>query len=159
LTIDPKIHGIMQRPPVIPGTNIISNWMKTMIIVVSLTGGTIAFLLFLFYFRQSGNVNLARSVSFAVLGINSLVYVFSVRTLSEPFWKENPFGNKWLNIAVIAGIIFQILPFTNVVLRNFFKLEVLSFGQWVTVFISSLTMFIVVEIMKVFFRREHLVRD
>ena len=157
LTIDPKVSGIMSRPPVKPGTNIISNWMKVIIIIVSLTGGIISFSLFLFYFRQTGNLVLARSIAFAALGINSLVYVFSIRTLKEPFWKENPFGNKWLNIAVIAGIFFQILPFTNGFLRNFFKLEVLEIEQWLMIFVSAIAMFFVIEVMKSFFRHKSLI--
>lgn len=152
LTIDPKSRGIMKRPPVAPGTNIVSNWMKQMVVIVSLTGGAISLLLFMYYFKTSGNLVLARSITFAALGINSLVYVFSIRTLKEPFWKENIFGNKWLNLAVVAGMFFQILPFMNEYLRSFFKLEVLSIGQWTVVFVSSLLMFAVIELSKVVFR-------
>ena len=96
---------------------------------------------------------LARSIAFATLGVNSLVYVFSIRTLKEPFWRENPFGNKWLNVAVIIGVIFQILPFTTDLFRGFFKLSVLDAVQWTVIFCSSILMFIIIELSKVVFRR------
>ena len=152
LTVDPKAKGIMQRPPRNPSVNIVANWMKILIFMVSVAAGVIALFLFNTNLNATGNEVLSRRIAFAALGINSLVYVFSVRTLTEPFWSENPFDNKWLNLAVIVGLFFQVLPFSTPLLRNFFELEVLSFSQWVVVFGASLFMFIIIEISKVIFR-------
>ncbi|OGM24856.1 hypothetical protein A2962_04100 [Candidatus Woesebacteria bacterium RIFCSPLOWO2_01_FULL_39_61] len=152
LTVDPKAKGIMQRPPRNPSVNIVANWMKILIFMVSVAAGVIALFLFNTNLNATGNEVLSRSIAFAALGVNSLVYVFSVRTLTEPFWSENPFDNKWLNLAVIVGLFFQVLPFSTPLLRNFFELEVLSFSQWVVVFGASLFMFIIIEISKVIFR-------
>ena len=33
---------------------------------------------------------------FAGLGINSLFYIFSIRSFHRPIWRVNPFNNKWL---------------------------------------------------------------
>ncbi len=155
LTVDPKAPGIMKRKPRRVGVNIVSSWMKILILIVSLTGGIVALLLFSYYFKATGSLVLARSVAFATLGVNSLVYVFSVRTLTQPFWKENPFNNMWLNFAVIFGFIFQILPFTTRGFRDFFDLTPLSFLQWAMVIFASLFMFLVIEISKLFFRLVH----
>ncbi|HLA03880.1 MAG TPA: HAD-IC family P-type ATPase, partial [Patescibacteria group bacterium] len=157
LTVDPKARGIMQKKPRSPEITIVANWMKVLITIVSLSGGFMAFALFYYNLRLTGNEHLARSVAFATLGVNSLVYVFSVRTLTEPFWKENPLDNKWLNIAVIVGLLFQVLPFTTSGLRTFFELESLSAGQWGSVFAASALMFIIIEVSKVTFR-SYLVR-
>ena len=159
LTVDPKAKDIMTRPPLKPGTNLINKWMKALILIVSLSGGLIALFLFWYYLKSSaGNVTLARSIAFAALGINSLVYVFSVRTLKDPFWAENPLDNKWLNLAVFAGLVFQILPFTTEFSRSFFKIEALSIEQWIVVFLSSFIMFITIELSKVAFRH-HLLEE
>ena len=152
LTIDPKEKGIMKRRPRLPNTNIVANWMKMLIFIVSLTGGVAALMLFNYYYKLTGSEEIARSVAFATLGINSLVYVFSIRTLKAPFWIENPFKNKWLNISVLTGLFFQILPFTNSSLRNFFNLRQLEPIQWVYVFGASLLMFFIIEISKILFR-------
>lgn len=155
LTIDPKAKNVMVRPPLRPGIGIINKWMKALIMIVSFTGGLIALSLFWYYLKVSGGDEvLARSVAFAALGINSLVYVFSVRTLKEPFWAENPFDNKWLNLAVFAGFVFQILPFTTEFSRNFFRIELLSVEQWLVVFLSSIIMFVTIELSKVVFRHD-----
>jgi Ca2+-transporting ATPase len=154
LTVDPKVKDIMSRPPVSPKENIVSKWMKELIITVSLAGGIIAFSMFFYFLRTTGDLMLARSIAFATLGINSLVYVFSIRTLTEPFWKENPLDNKWLNVAVITGLFFQILPFTTPALRKFFEVETLTIENWLVVFAASALMFLIIELSKVVFKIE-----
>jgi len=156
LTVDPKAHGIMERPPISPKANIVSTWMKQLILIVSLSGGAIAFLLYWYFYKSTGNLMLARSIAFATLGVNSLVYVFSVRTLTEPFWRENPFDNRWLNIAVLIGLVFQLIPFMSPHLREFFEIESLSMMNWLMVFMASIVMFIIIETIKVFVRHPHI---
>lgn len=154
LTVDPKAKGIMTRPPRLPSSNIIAPWMKILIFIVSITGGVVALTLFWYYFVSSGDIKVGRSIAFATLGVNSLVYVFSVRTLITPFWEENPFKNRWLNIASVTGLCFQILPFTTSGLRNFFGLTKLTGVQWMSVFAASGVMFIIIEISKFIFRKK-----
>ncbi len=150
LTVDPKSHDIMDRPPLSPSENIISRWMRELIAIVSLAGGIIALLLFIYYYKSTGDVQLSRSIAFATLGINSIVYVFSIRTLTRPFWKENPFANKWLNAAVLVGMFLQILPFMSSRLRSFFGISQLEIYDWMTVFAASFVMFIIIEVIKMF---------
>jgi Ca2+-transporting ATPase len=152
LTIDPKSPGIMKQPPRDSAENIISLWMRNLIALVSLAGGLMALGLFVWFHAQTGDDLLARSIAFATLGLNSLVYVFSIRTLTRPFWKENPFDNKWLNLAVLAGFGLQITPFFIPTARNFLRLESLSLGQWGMVAATSIVMFIIIEVAKEIFR-------
>ena len=152
LTVDPHRLDIMSTPPRKPDEHIINNWMRTLIVLVSLSAGLIALVVFIYTYLNTSDLVLARSLTFATLGANSLVYVFSVRTLKKPFWKENPFKNKWLNISVVAGVLFQLLPFTMVSLRNFFDLKPLSLLQWVSVFFAAILMFFIIETSKIIFR-------
>jgi Ca2+-transporting ATPase len=152
LTIDPKRQGIMQDPPRSPKESLVSPWMRRLILIVSGVGGLMALTLFVYFYKTTNNLILAQSIAFATLGINSLVYVFSIRTLKEPFWRQNPFDNMWLNISVIAGLMLQILPFTSSTLRNFFAVTRLSLWHWAIVVTSSLIMFIIIEVAKVTFK-------
>jgi Ca2+-transporting ATPase len=152
LTVDPKEVGIMKKAPRLPKTRIVAPWMRLLIFIVSFAGGAVALILFAYYWNKTNDLALSRSVAFATLGVNSLVYVFSIRTLNSPFWKENPFGNKWLNLAVVAGLFFQILPFTTEGLRGFFEIAPLGFSHWAIIFITSIVMFIIIEFSKAIFR-------
>lgn len=152
LTVDPKVGGIMDRPPRPPQEKIVSSWMKLLIFIVSTTGGLVALTLYVYYYRLTGDLILSRSITFAALGVNSLVYVFSVRTLREPFWRENPFDNRWLNAAVFIGLVFQVLPFLFSGLGDLLGLTPLTTIHWLVVFAASLLMFIIIELSKSVFR-------
>ena len=154
LTVDPKVHGIMEKPPRSPKENLVAPWMKRLILIISLAGGITALGLFIFFYQLSGDLPLSRSIAFATLGVNSLVYVFSIRTLTEPFWKESFFANKWLNLAVLAGLFLQISPFVFEPTREFLGIVALKPIHWMAVFSASVLMFIIIEGAKVVLRKK-----
>lgn len=152
LTVDPKTKGIMDRPPRSSQEGLVAAWMRNLIFIVSLAGGIMALILFYLVWRSTQDAVLARSVAFATLGVNSLLYVFSIRTLTEPFWQENPLANNWLNLAVVAGFALQVGPFFFSVSRNFLRIVPLPAFYWLGVFTASLIMFIIIEVAKDVFR-------
>ena len=154
LTVDTKDKNIMERSPRSPDEKVVSSWMKKLIFIFSATSGLLALSIFIYLFKTTGNLRLAQSVAFATLGINSLIYVYSVRALTKPLWHSNPFANKWLNLAVVTGLMFQIFPFATVWGRNFFKLEILTVFHWLIVFCASIVVFFTIEISKnIFIKR------
>lgn len=153
LTQDPSEKDAMERPPRPSSEPLLANWMKMIIAIVSIIGGIFALSTFVFFYKSTGDLMLARSVAFIAIGVNSLVYVFSIRTLTDPFWHENPFSNKWLNIAVIGGLVLQFLPFMSDPLRQFFDLEFPGILPVLIVFVEALLMFIAIEISKVVIRK------
>lgn len=151
LTVDPTGKDILSKKPE-KRRVILTNWMKLLIAAVSTLGGIVALLLFYYYFVATGDVLLARSVAFMSLGLNSLIFVFSIRTLTDPFWRQNPFANGWLNWAVIAGIGLQFLPFVYSPLTRFLGLRVLSLDHIMIVFAMAVVMFTMIEGLKGIFR-------
>jgi len=154
LTIDPKPDGIMQRPPRDPRESLVPRWMRTLIGLISFVGGVIALSFFIYFYKTTGDLILARSITFLALGVNSLVFVYSVRTLTKPFWTNNLFENGWLNLAVLVGFFFQFLPFTTEKLRSFFGIEFPGFYPLLLVFAGSLLMFIIIELVKSVIRKK-----
>ena len=152
LTVDPKREKIMKGAPRSPREGVVAGWMKGLIIIVSLAGGLSAFILFAWTYKTQANLELSRSIAFAALGINSLVYVFSIKTLRDPFWRDRVLNNKWLLLAVVAGLGLQISPFLVPGLGRFLGVIPLNIGQWGIVFASSVLMFIIIEISKSVFR-------
>lgn len=152
LTIDPARPNIMNDSPRHSSEKIVVPWMRDVIIIISAIGGLSAFGLFVFNYTRTGDIALARSVAFAAVGVNTLIYVFSIRTLKRPFWVERPFDNKWLNIAVIGGFILQAIPFVIRPVGEFFNVEELPFLDWVAVFGVAIFGFFVIEIIKYIFR-------
>ncbi len=153
LTVDPKRKDIMRDRPQSFGEKLVMPWMVTLIIIVSSLAGLAAFLAFFVAYQSSGDISLARSAAFITLGFDSLVYVFSVRSLMTPFWENHLFENRWLILAVLFGLILQILPFTTASLRHFFGLENLDLLYWLMAFGSSILIFFVIETFKFIYNR------
>ncbi|KKU10844.1 MAG: Cation transport ATPase [Parcubacteria group bacterium GW2011_GWB1_46_8] len=155
LTVDAKRQGIMSEKPRSPREPLVARWMILLIVIVSTIAGLLALGSFIITYRVSGDITVSRSMAFLVLGLNSLVYVFSVRSLTVPFWKHNLFGNKWLMVAVAAGFILQVLPFVLSPMRDFFGVVILPWQYWVSAIFLSVLMFFIVEVFKHFLRLNH----
>lgn len=160
LTLDPKNKNIMREKPRRQNDRLITKWMLSLIIFVSLTAGLIALTAFIVVYNTTHDLTLAQSVTFLIVGINSLAYVFSIRTLLVPSWKSDVFENKWLTFAVVIGLGLQILPFTPP-LRSFFGVSYLEPIHWLVAIGSSLSLFFVVEVFKYFYPKKipRLARD
>lgn len=153
LTVDPKSKSTMLRPPRLPKTPLVTPWMKILMLTVSLVAGVGAFALFYFVYKSTSDETLARSVAFAALGMNSQAYVFSVRTLRDPFWVENPFANRWLVLAVMVGIILQVLPYMFESTREFFSIVPVG-NYWFLIAGLAISSFFTVELFKYIFRKQ-----
>ena len=80
---------------------------------------------------------LARSVTFALLGVDSLLYVFSCKTLKEPLWKEKLFNNMWLVGAVLIGLSFQVMALYVPSLQSVLKTVGLGVQEWLVIIGAS----------------------
>ncbi len=153
LTVDPKAGDLMQRPPRRADEPIMADWMKALIAIISFVTGVITLGMFIYYLRLTGDETFARSVAFLTLGLNSLVFVFSVRTLSKPFWKSNPFKNNWLNLAVFGGLLLQFVPYATNSTRTFFNIVFPGWQPLMYAFIGALFTFMMIEVLKSFIRK------
>ncbi len=65
-----------------------SSWLRLGLRTYSpgiIFGGVIAFAFFYYFYKSTGDIVFARSVTFAAVGVNSLIYVFSTKTLKRTF--------------------------------------------------------------------------
>lgn len=147
LTVDPKRKWLMNMRPRSPKENIVNPWMKRLIVIVSLVGAAMCFLIFTWVLHLTNDIVLARSVSFVTLWINSLVYVFSVKTLDKQLREEPLFANKWLLIAVFFGLLFQFGPFMIPTLGNFLNLVRIGERVWAPIG-AAFAMTMVIELYK-----------
>jgi len=148
LTVDPKRKNLMSEAPRSPNEKLVAGWMKTLIAIISSISGILALGLFAFVYGQTGNLEVARSVGFLSLGLNSLFYVFSVRTLNRPIWQQNPASNLWLLGALLLGGAFQFLPFVFSSTREFFAVQLIPPQYFFLVVVLGLSTVILIELFK-----------
>lgn len=144
LTIDPRRAWLMSERPRNPQEHIVNAWIRRLIIIVSLVWGILCLAVFSRTLHLTNDIIIARSVAFVTLGVNSLVYVFSVKTLHNPVRKENVFNNPRLLASVVGWLIIQFIPFMIPTLGDF--LDVVWIWQyWWMPWVASAMMFAVIE--------------
>lgn len=78
--------------------------------------------IFYYYWRIIGDLDLARSVMFATLGLSTMFYVYAVRSLRQSVFKTNILNNKFLMYAAAIGALLVVssiyLPFLNKLLNT-----------------------------------------
>ena len=148
LTIDPKRKHIMKESPRRVDERLVTPWMITIIAIVSGIAGIAGLIAFVVVYKTTGDLLVARSFTFLTQGLNSLMYVFSIRSLMSPFWKNNLFANKWLIVAVLSGGVMQWIPFSSPTLRTFFGLAHLSIHYWLIAIGVSIFLFFIIECIK-----------
>jgi P-type Ca2+ transporter type 2C len=148
LTVDPKRDDIMEEKPRSPKEHLVNNQMIFLIAFISLLAGFIALFSFVYTYNKTGDLMLARSVTFITIGLNSLIYVFAVREPKKSFMKHYLFSNKYLIGSVLFGIVLQFIPFSTSASRQFFELSELTIGHWLWALGFSIVMFLTIEIIK-----------
>ena len=151
LAVDPKRKGLMEELPRNPKENLLNLEMKSLVFLVSLFAGISTLVIFSFMLRQTGDLFLSRSLAFALLGTNSLFYVFSCRSLHQPVWQTNIFSNRWLILAVGAGFLLLFSAFYLPPLKFLLRTVSLGIFEWGMVVAAGLAVVILIEGTKWFF--------
>ncbi|MBU4360932.1 HAD-IC family P-type ATPase [Patescibacteria group bacterium] len=154
LTQDPASYDVMQDKPIKKNANILDLESKVLVGLISFTTALFVLITFwLFWQGKEMNLDLARTMSFAVLGTSSLFYVFSVRNLKNPIWQTKFFNNKFLIGSVILGLFLQSIAIYNPFLQNIFHTVPLNFWQWFYVILVGVLVILVIEFIKWVFVR------
>jgi len=140
--------GIMDEPPKDLKDPILDRKAGLLIIIISVSSAILCLLVFK-HFVALGDITLGRTIVFAVLGVQSLIYIFSYRSLRHPIWKSgNFFKNKWLIGSVLLGFSQIFLAIYVPGLNNLLGVVPLNLYGWSYVFTISFGMMFVVEIVK-----------
>jgi Ca2+-transporting ATPase len=135
LAFEPKEKMLMkEKPKDIKKESILPGFMIFLIFTISLTIGLLSLLLF-YYFLQKGNLNLARTISFATVATVSLVYIFAFKNLKKLIIQtENFFQNKYLFFGIIYGFFLIFLAIYLPRLNYILGTVPLKPSHWLLVF-------------------------
>lgn len=148
LTLDRPEPNIMKEKPRGLSEPLINSWMLRLIVLVSGVSGISATISFGAVYLLTNDLVTAQSFTFLVLGINSLLYVFSIRSLRSKLNLSQLWANKWLVAAVGAGFMLQALPFLTDKGREAFGVADLSWPYWMAAIGLAVLMVGVVELYK-----------
>lgn len=156
LGFEPKEKDLMQRmPKEIKQESILGNYMKFSVFSISFSIGAVALFLFRHYQMTTGNLDLARTISFATLASVDLVYIFAFKNLRKPIIKtENFFKNKYLFLSMIYGFGLIFLAVYLPGLNSLLELEPLGLSHWILILTVSIGLTLWVELVKLFANRK-----
>lgn len=153
LTLEPREQGIMRNPPRSPRAPLVSREMKLLIGIISGVTALLVLVVFILFW-QSGNAAVAHTVAFMSLGINSLCYIFSIRSLRSSIFKQNPLSNRWLILGICFGAVLQLSTVFVKQLREFLGLTTLGPLEWGVIILQSSIVITVIELIKAYKNKE-----
>jgi Ca2+-transporting ATPase len=157
LSMEPEERNVMMRPPRHPKESVFSGglgyhavWVGLLMagVVLSLQGWAI----------HTGDAHWQTMV-FATLCLLQLGHVLAIRSEKESIFVQGIFTNKPLLLSVVATILLQFATIYIPFLNPIFKTVPLTINELAIVLILSTTVFIAVEIEKLFKRKLNVKKD
>lgn len=150
LTMEPEDEEIMNhRPKKIK--KLLDFESKFIILVITLISGVASLWLFWIFWQKTGNVDLARTVSFTSLALSTLFYVFSIKNLETNIFKSHPFQNKYLNWAILLGVFTQLIAIYTPIFNKLLRTVPLGMVEWLAIAGVIVVVVLVIEIIKTIF--------
>lgn len=161
LAFEPGEKDVMKRKPLKRDAKILNREGWALVIIGGVVSdivllGVFLYLQFISGWPEQFGSEYIRTFIFAMLGTDTLFFMYALKSLKEPIWKINIFSNKILNVAVPIGFFAMLIgvyaPFANTLLGTTpLMLKHLAMVPVFGLFVVSL-----VEIGKFVFRRFHL---
>jgi Ca2+-transporting ATPase len=155
LTTEQETKGVMDEKPRNPKESILNRPMRKWMAVIFVITGSAALLSFVGFWNITGDLERARSIIFALMCLDSLVFAFSVRSFKRPMWRKDIFSNYFLNGAVLVGIILLASAVYIPTLQKLLSTQPLIATEWMLILLISTVEIIILEFFKKkFFRRK-----
>jgi Ca2+-transporting ATPase len=139
----------MKEKPIQKDIPLLNQEMKYIIFVAGLIRDVIIFWLFYYLFTsQTMELGHIRTLMFAILGVKSLMSVFSIRSFNIPVWRMNPLSNKYLLAAVAASFTLLFLGVEWGPLQTVLRTEGLHASQWLFAFLVGFLSVALIEAVK-----------
>jgi Ca2+-transporting ATPase len=149
LTLEPGEPDVMKEPPRPRKEPILNRHMKELIFLIGIL--TDIGLLGIFLWLLGGHeIEYVRTIMFTAIAIDSLLYVFAIKSFRRSIFHTNPFSNKWLVLGVIAGFALQIMAVTHPFFQGIFEIVPLHLNDWLLLLGIGCVKLVAIEIAKYF---------
>lgn len=146
LGLEKEEENIMSRLPRNPKKSLFADGLWWKIIIEGTMLGMFTLLAFSIGNRLY-SVEVGRTMAFLTLGILELVHSFNIKS-EESIFKIGIFENKYLILALILGVLLQVIVVITNPLAEIFSLVPLTGIQWLYTILISIAPIPIVEIQK-----------
>lgn len=155
LTTEQEKTGVMEEKPNDPKESIINRPMRLWMLAIFFITGLAAFLTFVFLWKLTGDLEKTRTIVFALMCVDSLIFAFSVRSFRRSILHKDILSNRYLLVAVAIGVVLLAGAIYLPPLQKLLSTENLGWVEWVLILTVSIIETIFIEWTKraVFSRR------
>jgi len=162
LAVDPKDPDIMGQPPRDPKSSIFSKNMLVTIGAIGVTMAATMIPMFIWKMTEQGgswaDVNNpllaeAQTMVLSTMVMFELFTALACRSEIHSFFKLGPLSNMWLIYANLSSLALLFVIMYVPVLQSPFHIAPLQLEDWLRIVPISLSGFVIVEILKLIFRR------
>ena len=125
--------------------------MIFLIFVIGIITDLILLGVYLYLYKQNVELGHIRTFIFAALGVDSLIYIFSVRSLRRGILHINPFSNRFLVFSVIIGFVLQLSAIYYGPFQKLLDTVPLNRIDWLWIGVLSVIEILLIEITKKIF--------
>lgn len=147
LSVDHAAKDIMSRRAIDPNQGIFTRSFSTRVAIQALILGAMTILANVIGLNTS--VDVARTMTFAVMIFSQFVMIFSVRSGNKLF-VDRFFSNRWLWLTIFLVIGLTLMVMLEPSMQSLFHLATLSVQQWWTTIGLTLGVLLLSEISKIF---------
>ncbi len=148
LTTEQETKGLMEEKPRDPSEPILNRPLRKWMIAIFFITGIAAFLTFTVLWKASGDLEKTRTMVFALMALDSLIFAYCVRSFKRPIFRRDILSNRYLVGASGAGLVLLLgavyLPFLQQILGT----VPLSLKEWGVVAGISLLELLLLELTK-----------
>ena len=125
--------------------------MKAIIFAIGIITNLLILSIFLFFLFYNFNLIYMQTAIFAMLGIDSLFYVFSLRSLRKNIWHINIFSNKFLLVSIVLGIAALLIAIYMPWFNELLGTTPLNFSTWGIILGVGVFNLVLVEMIKAYY--------
>lgn len=145
LTTEQETEGVMDEKPRGSNEPILNKPMKSWMTAIFFITGTAAFLLFFFLLKTTGDLERSRTIVFALMCLDSMIFVFSVRSFKRSIFRKDILSNRLLVGAVFIGILLLVGAIYLSPLQSLLSTEPLFLSDWVLIITISIIEILLIE--------------
>jgi len=140
--------SVMEEKPIKAREPILNREMTLIIFAAGIIRDLVLLAIFVYLYRQAGDIAYLRTLMFVTLGVKSLMGIFSLRAFRRPIRRMNPFGNTYLLAAVSISFILLVAGVYTKPLQKVLSTVPLDLSAWLIAFSIGLLSILLIEAVK-----------
>jgi Ca2+-transporting ATPase len=148
LTTERETKGVMEEKPRNPKEPILNRPLKLWMTAIFFITGMAAFLSFLILWKLTGDLHKTRTIVFALMCVDSLVFAFSVRSFKRTIFRKDIFSNRYLVGGIAIGLLSLLAAIYLPPLQKLLVTQPLDITGWLIIFSVSLAEILLIEFSK-----------